>query len=107
MVLDDAGCLVRTASTAEQALTLLRTPAPTDVDVIITDHILPGASGAEFVRQLRAIEPNVPVVVVSGMAEAEDEYSGMNVTFRQKPCPAPQLIALVQELAKRSPSGSR
>jgi DNA-binding response OmpR family regulator len=103
-VLDGAGFAVRTAMTADEALISLRSNVP---DVVITDHVLPGASGADFVRQLRTVEPDVPVVVVSGMAEAEDEYAGLNVTFRQKPYPAPQLIALVQELANPSPPGSR
>ena len=41
------------------------------------------------------------------MPEAEDEYQGMDIVFRAKPLPPPQLIALVRELlAKSEHSGS-
>src|ERR1700744_3474801 len=44
-------------------------PAP--IDLILTDHIMPGMNGDEFVRRLRVIDPKLPVLVISGMAEAE------------------------------------
>ncbi len=93
-----AGFEVCTADTAESAHALLRNdPAGDSVGVIVTDHILPGASGAEFVRQLRQIRPSVPVIVITGLPEAEAEYEGLGVIFRQKPFPPPELIALVRD----------
>ena len=93
-----AGFEVCIATTAESANALLRSePAGDSVGAIVTDHILPGASGAEFVRQLRQIRPSVPVIVITGLPEAEDEYAGLGVIFRQKPCPPPELIALVRD----------
>lgn len=92
----DAGFEVYIATTAESAHALLRSePLGSSVGVIVTDHMLPGASGAEFVRQLRQIKPTVPVIVITGLPEAESEYLGLNVIFRQKPCPPTELIALV------------
>ena len=88
------------ATTAETALALLRSGAGR-VDVIVTDHIMPGTSGAVFVRELRRIDPQVPVLTISGMAEAEGEYDGLNVTFRQKPVPPDELIAQVRALSAR------
>jgi DNA-binding response OmpR family regulator len=46
------------------------------------------------------------VIVVTGMAEAEQEYDTLNVTFLQKPCPPPELIQAVREAIRRSPSGT-
>ena len=94
-VLRDAGLLVSIATTAESALALLRTQGH-HFGVIVTDHVLPGASGAEFVRQLREANSEIPVIVVSGMPDIEEEYEGMNVSFRQKPLPPDELIALVR-----------
>jgi len=34
--------------------------------------------------------------VITGLAEAESEYQGLGVTFRQKPCPPEEVIALVR-----------
>ena len=101
MVLSQAGLEVQIATSAESALALLRSLSQTNnIGVVVTDHIMPQTTGSEFVRLLRDVNPNVPVIVISGMAEAQQEYEGMNVTFRQKPCPPPELIALVQSAVK-------
>ena len=99
-VLRDAGFEVSIAITAESAHALLRSETGQTVQVIVTDHVLPGASGADFVRQLRDINSTVPVIVITGLPEAETEYDGLGVIFRQKPCPPPELIALVREAMK-------
>ncbi len=102
-VLRDAGFEVCIATTAETAHALLRSEGVgSSIGVIVTDHILPGASGAEFVRQLRRINAEVPVIVITGLPEVETEYAGLNVIFRQKPCPPPELIALVRACMKDS-----
>jgi len=101
-VLRDAGLEVDVATTAESALAFLRSEPGSAIGTIVTDHIMPGASGAVFVQALRAIKPQVPVIVISGMAEAEDEYEGLDVSFRTKPCPPPELIALVKRSLSRS-----
>ena len=100
-VLRDAGFEVCIATASESAHALLRSePVGDSVGVIVTDHMLPGASGAEFVRQLRQIKRTVPVIVITGLPEAETEYAGLNVVFRQKPCPPAELIALVRDCMK-------
>lgn len=64
---------------------------PAEISLVITDHIMPGMNGAEFVRELRKMQPHLPVMVVSGMEEAEPEYAGMDVLFLVKPV-APDLL---------------
>jgi len=96
VLLRGAGFPVSLATTAESALAVLRTVGHT-VGLFITDHILPGAQGSEFVRQLRDFMPDIPVVVLSGMTDAEEEYEGLNVAFRQKPQPPGELIELVSK----------
>ena len=103
MVLSQAGLEVKVATSADSALALLRTLSQAEkIGVIVTDHIMPQATGSEFVTLVRQINPQVPVIVISGLAEAEKEYEGMNVLFRQKPCPPPELIDLVQKAIKKS-----
>ncbi|HWC19628.1 MAG TPA: response regulator [Terriglobales bacterium] len=102
-VLGQAGLEVHVATSAESALALLRTLSQSEkVGVVVTDHIMPQATGSEFVRMLRQINPDVPVIVISGMPEVEKEYEGLNVVFRQKPCPPPELIELVRSAARKS-----
>jgi DNA-binding response OmpR family regulator len=101
-VLESAGFSVLTAGSAEQALALLEDPAvTTDLKVIVTDHVLPGASGVSFVRAVRSLNTSVPVLVITGMDEAEKEYAGLEITFLHKPCPPEDLILKVQQAITR------
>jgi CheY-like chemotaxis protein len=61
------------------------------IGLVITDHIMPGMSGSKFVRELRKTRPDLPVLVVSGLDDAECEYAGMNVRFLLKPV-SPELM---------------
>lgn len=94
-VLCDAGISVARATSGDEALARLRS-FPSGVKVIVTDHLMPKANGPTFVRLLREFDPSLPVVVISGMCEAEQEYSGLNVTFLRKPCPPDHLIREVR-----------
>jgi DNA-binding response OmpR family regulator len=42
------------------------------------------------------LQPSVPVLVISGMDEAEPEYAGLQVKFLHKPCAPEELIAQVR-----------
>lgn len=98
-ILKRAGYFVIAALNPERALEQFRTGEfSSDVQLVITDHIMPGMSGADFVRELRKIFPTIPVLVISGMEEAEAEYEGMNVLFRLKPLLPDNLLASVHSL---------
>lgn len=68
------------------------------IALIITDHLMPGMNGPEFVRKLREKLPEAPVVVLSGLPDAEAEYQQNDVVFRLKPLVPDALIRLVSEL---------
>ena len=83
----------------ERALEQMRgSEYPGEIGLVITDHIMPGMTGAEFVRDLRRTDATVPVLVISGLDEAELEYEGLHVTFRLKPLPPDKLLADVERL---------
>jgi DNA-binding response OmpR family regulator len=73
---------------------------PADIGLIITDHIMPEMSGAAFVKELRRTRLDMPVMVISGLEEAEQEYVGMNVLFRLKPLLPENLLTSVSGLMK-------
>ena len=77
-------------------------PAP--IRMVITDHLMPGMMGAEFVRELRKTNPGMPVLVISGLEEAEEEYSDLNVLFRMKPLLPDNLLASVHRLMTQVPA---
>ena len=71
---------------------------PAEIRLVITDHLMPGMTGAEFVRELRADHAALPVLVISGLEEAEEQYEDLNVLFRMKPLLPDHLLASVHRL---------
>jgi DNA-binding NtrC family response regulator len=69
-----------------------------EIGLVITDHLMPGMNGADFVRALRKTHPTMPVLVISGLEEAEQEYAGLNVTFRMKPLLPDNLLETVKQM---------
>src|ERR1700749_576385 len=106
-ILKRAGYFVIAVLSPERALEQFRSSEyPSAIDLIITDHLMPGMTGAEFVAHLRTFQPEVPVLVISGMAEAEAEYEGTGATFRLKPLPPDDLLASVHGLLQDPPRDS-
>jgi CheY-like chemotaxis protein len=68
-MLIDLGFDVAEASSAEEALKLIRTGM--NPDLLVTDHLMQGMTGAELAREARALNPTLPVLVVSGYAEVD------------------------------------
>lgn len=98
-ILKRAGYFVIAVLSPERALEQFRNNEfPSHIDLIITDHIMPGMNGTEFVRKVREFEAHVPVLVISGLAEAEDEYADLDVVFRLKPLLPDNLLSAVQRL---------
>jgi CheY-like chemotaxis protein len=98
LVLRQAKVETHVATKAQPALALLRsTPGREKIGVVITDHFMPDMDGVAFVRELRSFNREVPVIVISGLADAEPEYAELDVIFRTKPCDPEELISLVKK----------
>jgi DNA-binding NtrC family response regulator len=97
IILRNAGLTSILAADAVSALACLRSTGA-EIGVLVTDHNLPGGSGAELVREARLIAPSLPVIVLTGMPGVEPEYEGLEVTFCFKPLPPNDLIGAIQRL---------
>ena len=98
-ILTFSGNQVSVATNAQEALTLLEnSDFAKNINLIITDHLMPHMNGPQFVARLRVQLPNVPVLVLSGLPDAEAEYDGMNILYRLKPLDPEELIRLAQSL---------
>jgi two-component system, cell cycle sensor histidine kinase and response regulator CckA len=64
-----AGYTVLTATSAEEALDLLEGGAPVPC-ALVSDVVMPGLDGLALAARLRARHPTLPVLLVSGYAEA-------------------------------------
>jgi PAS domain S-box-containing protein len=67
-MLAELGFCVHEAESAEAALLAL--DAGLQPDILITDHLMPGITGAELARIVKHRQPAIDVLIVSGFAEA-------------------------------------
>ncbi|HTA47621.1 MAG TPA: ATP-binding protein [Bryobacteraceae bacterium] len=64
-VLEELGYHVLTAGSAKEAIDMAR-KAPTSLDLLITDFLLPDATGTELASELQKAHPELPLLIVSG-----------------------------------------
>ncbi len=97
-VLEEAGALVVSASTAREALTRAREARP---DVLITDLGLPGEDGYALLAEFRTICPDVPAVALTAYARTSDRDRALAAGFKRhsiKPVDPKQFVELVASL---------
>jgi CheY-like chemotaxis protein len=98
-ILEGSGREVCVASQGQQALDLLnQAESARTIGLIITDHLMPVMSGPHFVAEVRRRGFTLPVIVLSGLPDAESAYDGLHVVFRLKPCDPDSLIRLAHDL---------
>ena len=68
-ILKGLGYSVVQAASGEAALELLDQDGM--IDVLLTDVVMPGMSGAELARRARTSHPRLPIVFISGYADTE------------------------------------
>ncbi len=80
-VLTRAGHAVDWAESGDAGLTAVRTGAG-NYDVVLLDQLMPGLSGMDTLAGMKAIAPNLPVIIITG--SVTDETSG--VVLEQGAC---------------------
>ncbi len=96
MVLDGEDIEVLEAGSAEEALSLIETE---DLDAVILDVRLPGMTGVEALKKLRAQKDLVPVVMISGHASIADAVEAVlqgATDFLEKPLDRDRLLVSVR-----------
>jgi signal transduction histidine kinase/CheY-like chemotaxis protein len=84
-----------------QALLQAFRAAPPKLDVLITDLTMPGLSGAELIREIRALDPDVPVIINTGFTDSahQDLLSRLpNCRVLYKPVSSANLAAALAAL---------
>ncbi len=66
-MLEDLGHSVLVASSGALAMTLIHSDSR--IDLVITDHAMPGMTGVELSKHIRQAEPNMPIILATGYAD--------------------------------------
>jgi two-component system cell cycle sensor histidine kinase/response regulator CckA len=101
-LLERQGYIVLVASNAKEALRL--SDDHPDIDVILTDVIMPGASGPELTQQLVERRPDLRVIYMSGYTEDGIVHHGVlnpGVAFLHKPFTSDTLGQKIREVLER------
>ncbi len=103
-VLQESGYTVKTSDSAESALELF---GKFEFQVVITDYQLPGLSGADFIQALRAQNAALPVVLISGFADAlglHEANTGADIVIQKSANEVTHLVRAVRRLLNRKPA---
>ncbi len=99
-LLEKIGYTVLDAADAEEALEAARQYTEV-IHLLLTDVVMPGASGRELARQLESHRPDVKVLYVSGYTDDAIVHHGMlepGLNFLQKPFTPAALARKVREV---------
>ena len=99
-ILATLGIHTRTAASGPEALAELE-QGPGRFGLVLLDLTMPGISGAELIPHIRRLDPEVPIVLMSGYRGAEAPIADDSVPFLQKPFTLERLAAVVEAVGLR------
>ena len=77
-----------------------------EYDLLLLDLVLPGASGFDILRSVRATRPTQPVIVLTARGEESDRVEGLKLgadDYVVKPFSVRELLARIEAVLRRSP----
>jgi PAS domain S-box-containing protein len=101
MLLSDEGFTVHAVASGEEAIASLDSFA---LELLLVDLKLPGIDGAAVARKARALNPTVPIVVMSGWDDSSLPLQELRCVRIAKPINFDRLLILINELL--SPPGA-
>ena len=103
-ILRRRGYAVLVANDANQAIAVAASHRA-EIDVLISDVVMPGVSGIDLVRRLKSADPALRAILMSGYNEhaaLDDLERDTSVRFLQKPFSADDLAAAVERLLRET-----
>jgi DNA-binding NtrC family response regulator len=85
------------ASDGEEGLRLFR-EATVPFSIVLLDRTMPRLSGDQVLKELHALAPQVPVVVMSGWSADDFTSPGDTVTFLEKPMTLSELTQAIERV---------
>ena len=89
---------IETAISGEDAVKMVQENGP--YAVVVSDYLMPGMNGIEFLRQVKASDPDTIRMMLTGSADMATAIKAVNegsiYKFHPKPCPAETLGEAIQ-----------
>ncbi|MDP2045207.1 MAG: sigma-54 dependent transcriptional regulator [Deltaproteobacteria bacterium] len=96
-LLNAEGHTVKTASSGETAIALVKAAVP---DLVIMDVRMPGMSGLEAFRAIHEIEPKLPVIIMTAFGTTDTAIEATKLgafEYVLKPPEIPDILALISQ----------
>jgi len=91
----------RVADAAEAFCLIEQRDFSQKLGLVIAGNHLPGLTGPEFVAELHARMPGLPVLVLGDAAETAGDYAGDRVHFLAKPAGAEDIVRAAGQMMLR------
>lgn len=99
-ILRHHGHEVQSADNGKDALGILK---KNDIDIIITDMVMPKIDGLELIRNIKQIKPDILVIVVTGEGTVSNAVEAMKSgaqSYLQKPLNVEELLLEIEKVAE-------
>jgi two-component system, OmpR family, response regulator len=101
-LLEEHGYKITTATDGQQGLETFNRGT---FDLVITDYKMPRMDGLELIREIRQQTVGVPIILISGYAEAlgmTEESTGADAVIAKSATEVAQLLRAVNRLCRRA-----
>ncbi len=106
-VLEELGYQITTAGSATDGLKRF---AETAFDLVITDYKMPRMSGVQLIEKIREQTPTIPVILLSGFAEAlglDEKNTGADTVIQKSANEVSHMVRAVRKLLRpKKPASS-
>ncbi|MCB1651056.1 MAG: PAS domain S-box protein [Alphaproteobacteria bacterium] len=97
--LSNKGYEVLAAESGEAALALMETLGQKQLDLLVTDVVMPNMDGPTLAGHIREVSPSLKIIFMSGYTEDKlKDHMGENIWFLPKPFTLKQLAEKVKEV---------
>jgi CheY-like chemotaxis protein len=97
-MLETRGYRVLTALNAEQAIELFQQG---NVDLVLSDLIMPAMDGNEMVHRMKALQPEVPMIIMSGSVKAYERASHADAFLPKGACSPVEVLERIRVMVAR------
>ncbi len=98
LLLESAGYSVLAASDSATAMELF---SSSSVDLVVSDHLLQGATGTALAATMKKLKPQIPIVIMSGMVDAPEGMEHADLFICKTDTPQ-EVLRKIAELVSRS-----